>query len=41
MSLQTPAGSALPVGVFAHVPTVPASAHDWHDPLQAELQHTP
>jgi hypothetical protein len=41
MSLQTPAGSALPVGVFVHVPTVPASAQDWHDPLQAELQHTP
>ena len=41
MSLQTPAGSALPVGVLLHVPTVPFSAHDWHDPLHAELQHTP
>jgi hypothetical protein len=41
MSLQTPAGSALPVGTFVHDPTVPGSAHDWHEPLQAELQHTP
>jgi hypothetical protein len=41
MSLQTPAGSGLPVGVLLHVPTVPISAHDWHEPLQAELQHTP
>jgi hypothetical protein len=41
MSLQTPAGSVLPVGVLLQVPIVPASAHDWHDPSQAELQQTP
>jgi hypothetical protein len=41
MSLHTPAGSALPVGVFVQAPTVPASAQDWHEPSQAELQHTP
>lgn len=41
MSLQTPAGSALPVGTLVHRPFVAASAHDWHDPLHAELQHTP
>jgi hypothetical protein len=41
MSLQTPAGSALPVGTFVQAPTVPASAHDWHEPLHAELQQTP
>jgi hypothetical protein len=28
MSLHTPAGSALPVGTFVQLPTVPASAHD-------------
>jgi hypothetical protein len=41
VSLQMPAGSALPVGTLVHVPTVPARAQDWHDPLQAELQQTP
>jgi hypothetical protein len=41
MSWHTPAGSALPVGVFVQVPIVPASAHDWQEPLQPELQQTP
>jgi hypothetical protein len=40
-SLQMPAGSGLFVGTFVHVPDVPASAHDWHEPLHPELQHTP
>ena len=40
-SLQMPAGSALFVGTFVHVPGVPGSAHDWHEPLQPELQQTP
>jgi hypothetical protein len=41
MSLQTPAGSGSPVGTFVQRPFVAASAHDWHDPLHAEPQHTP
>jgi hypothetical protein len=41
MSLQTPAGSALPLATLVQLPTVPGRAHDWHDPLHAELQHTP
>ena len=41
MSLQIPAGSALPVGVLLHVPTVPGNAQDRHEPLHPELQQTP
>jgi hypothetical protein len=41
VSLQMPAGSALPVATFVHVPSAPDSAHDWQEPSQAELQQTP
>lgn len=40
-SLHIPAGSALPVATFVHVPSVPDSAHDWQAPLQALSQQTP
>jgi hypothetical protein len=36
-----PAGSALPVGTLVQVPSAPGNAHDWQEPLQAELQQTP
>jgi hypothetical protein len=41
MSLHTPAGSALPLATLVQFPTAPPSAHDWQEPLHAELQHTP
>lgn len=40
-SLHMPEVSALPVGMFVHVPRLPDKAHDWQAPLQAELQQTP
>ena len=36
-----PGASCWPEGVLRHVPTLPATLHDWQTPLQAELQHTP
>jgi hypothetical protein len=38
---QVPCGSTAPSGTLLHVPSEVGSAHDWHEPLQAELQHTP
>jgi hypothetical protein len=31
----------MPVGTLLHWPSVPASAHDLHAPVQAVAQHTP
>jgi hypothetical protein len=32
---------SVPVGTLVHVPSVPASAHDWHVPAQAVPQQIP
>jgi hypothetical protein len=40
-SAHTPFGSAAPVATFAHVPSVPLSAHDLHDASHAVLQQRP
>jgi hypothetical protein len=39
--LQVPCGSTPPSGTLLHVPSDVGSAHVWHEPLHAELQHTP
>ena len=41
MSLQRPAGSALPVGTFEQVPSAPVSEHERQAPVHASSQHTP
>jgi hypothetical protein len=38
---QAPCGSAAPSGTLLQVPSEVCSAHDWQEPLHAELQHTP
>src|SRR6185503_6241764 len=37
---QSLRGSA-PTGTLVQVPTLPSTAHDWHDPEQSERQQTP
>jgi hypothetical protein len=39
--LQVPCGSTPLSGTLLHVPREVGSAHVWHEPLHAELQHTP
>jgi hypothetical protein len=41
MSLHIPDGSTFPVATLVHVPSVPASAHDWQAPLHALSQQKP
>jgi hypothetical protein len=38
---QVPCGSTPPAGTLLHVPSAVGSAQVWHEPLHAELQHTP
>ena len=38
---HVPDGSGAPVGTLTQRPIVPATAHDWHMPVQAVPQQTP
>ena len=40
-SLHRADGSLRPVGTLVHVPSVPASVHDWQAPVHALSQQTP
>jgi hypothetical protein len=40
-SLQSPAGSTVPLATLVQVPSVPDSAQDWQAPVQALSQQTP
>jgi hypothetical protein len=40
-SRHWPAGSAPPAAIGVHMPALPASAHDTHEPVQAVLQQAP
>jgi hypothetical protein len=41
LAAQPPCGSGTPATTLVHDPADPATAHDWHSPHEAELQHTP
>ena len=41
VSLQMPAGSAVPFATLVHAPRLPVRLQDWQAPPQAELQQTP
>ncbi len=41
MFRQVLCGSTAPAGTLLQVPSEVGSAHDWHEPLHAELQQTP
>jgi len=40
-AVEHSASGSVPAGTGVHVPTTPATTHDWHTPEQVVLQHTP